>query len=84
MKSFVIIPALANVYAKLSSLASTAIGLGASMIGIHDLDNNFTGETVETALKEVGNKLKNGASGTFTSSDGKTVTVVDGIIISIE
>jgi hypothetical protein len=83
MKSFVIIPALANVYAKLSSLASTAIGLGASMIGIYDENENFTGDSVEEALEEIGDKLKVGVSGTFTTAD-KTVTVTDGIITAIE
>ena len=47
-------PALANVYAKLSSLASTAVGLGASMIGIQDVDSKFTSTNVEGALKELG------------------------------
>lgn len=74
---------MSNVYAKLSSLASTAIGLGASMIGINDEDSNFTSENVEGALKEVGDKLKLGVSGTFTTAD-KNVTVTDGIITAIE
>lgn len=82
-KPFIIIPALASVYAKLSSLASTLVGLGASMIGINDEDSNFTSENVEGALKEVGDKLKLGVSGTFTTTDGKTITIVDGVVTSI-
>ena len=83
MKQMYIFPALASVYAKLSTLQGTDAGQGANLIGVQDAGSKFVGDTVEEVLQEVGTQLSGGATGTFTSADGKTVTVTNGIIVSI-
>lgn len=66
-----------------SVLASTNTTNGASLIGVEDAGSKFVGDTVEEVLQEVGTQLSGGVTGTFTSADGKTVTVTNGIITSI-
>lgn len=66
-------------FVKIKDMASTVKGKGATLIGIEDASNKITAKTVEGALQE----MVTGASGTFTSANGKTITVVNGKITSI-
>lgn len=65
-----------------------AWGTGSGQVSAADVpiaDNGgfFTAGDVEGALQELGAALT-GAAGTFTTSDGKTVTVANGLITTIE
>ena len=59
---------------------STAKNLRDKSSGMEN-DSSVTGDTVKDALDNL--TEKNGINGTFTTTDGKTITVVDGQITSI-
>jgi hypothetical protein len=48
---------ITGINAVLAELASTAVGEGASLVGIHDAENYYTATTVEGALQELGSTL---------------------------
>lgn len=64
---------------KWGDLASTALGEGASLVGINDAGSYFTGTTVESALQELGLAIgKNYEDLTFYPEYPDTVVYADG------
>lgn len=66
---------------KSASISTNSLSSNSILANSLNISGNFKGNSVSTNSLNIGGAV--GWTGTFTNGDGKTVTVVDGIIISV-